>query len=185
MKNLENKIQKIETVFSESFDIEDVHAGIDEEQKHLDSKNDKLSARVESEQNEISEKIRNLAKYFNNLDKLAELQVELFSLRQICVEKKAFFESLYTKLNRKNKEKKRDVFLTLKIKGDSNVAPKTSEEFRILSENLMKDIEYKLDVFSIQKNFYHNSIDTLDRMIFGVKNRIQIYDIYLVERGQK
>lgn len=115
--------------------------------------------------------IKGMASRMKEIHDIAELQVDLFSKRQIVVE---YISSLRVKCSkvyqkyRKNKSNALDDFTKT-----SQIRYNKSDVTTILEGVTAVDREY-IDILETQIYYYEQTVKTIDNMIYGVKHRIEL-----------
>ena len=172
--NLEKKLNEIDQDFFKQDLIEETSRN---EIKDMSDNESNIQKVVVNEQEKFSQLIREMAYKFRNVEDFVQLQVDMYSSRQNIVERKSFFNQLHNKLNKKLRSKKDKEFSNIKTKGHNNFLAKTSHEQNIILDGILNDIVSLISVISDHQQFLDSSLDTIDRMIFGFKHRIQIEEI--------
>ena len=136
--------------------------------------NQDLREVFERERKEITELIKNLNQKIRIITEIPELQVELYSYRQIIVEKRAQLYSTLSVIKKSLKNKRKKAYIETKTNNDISI--KSAIDTNIFVEDYIREESEKIDLLELQINFMEESINTLDRVIFGIKNRISIED---------
>ncbi len=117
------------------------------------------------------EKIVAMANKLIRLDGIADLQVDLFSSRQIIIERISKLYNYLAKYNSVYKSKKRDLFV--KYTTESQIKLGQGEKV-IMVEGDLTNIQERIDVIIQQIDYYKESVKNIDSMIYGVRNKLQI-----------
>lgn len=120
---------------------------------------------------EICDKIQYLSEKFKRIETLTEMQIELFSYRQILVEERSLLNDILIKIKELYNTHSKEAMLKIKIDYDLKI--KNNQEFEIAFNSELNDIITKKTTFENQREFLTESLNTIDRMIFGVKFRLQ------------
>ena len=116
--------------------------------------------------------ILSMAKKLSDMNKISEVQVELYSNRQLVLEHSHYLQSLLFKVNKNYKKslgKKWDDYITgsRKMKmGETNV----------LVEAATAEFKEKIDVIQSQIEYMQETIKSIDNIIYGIRYRIQLED---------
>jgi len=133
-----------------------------------------LDTALTSERDDFSVKILELIKSINDVSKIAEAQVLMLSYRHMMVDKitkyrvalykKKTSDSNYRKLRYEYYKTQHDVRL----------------DHREINQYIDSDIALRIrqtELLESQVNFFQQCVETLDKMGFSIKNRIQIEEI--------
>jgi hypothetical protein len=140
-----------------------------------DDKIKKNADQLRHERERYTELIKSFSKNFVRTENLIQLQIDLFSNRQILSERKAYISEIILKYNRLLKKQRAEHYTDIKM--NSNLNLKSSEGVNIFLDERIKDIDYNINIFQIHYNFIEETLNTIDRMIFGIKHRIQIQEM--------
>ena len=128
-----------------------------------------------NERDDITSSITELSKKFNSISTLNELQIELYSRRQMFVDKKSLISDYLNKITRNHKIKKEECFINLKTNSDLYI--KNNSDIKMLIDSSLSEIEERINLYTNHIDFLQETINTIDRMIFGIKYRLQIYEL--------
>lgn len=173
MKNINEKIDCFNFDVNMIFDDKNETSKYSKENEE-ELKIEKVYLFFDEQRVEWTETLKKLSSKFSKMNLLTELQVDLFSNRQVLIEKKMYITDLFNKLNKKAKIMKANNFRDLRSK--ENLYTKSNSDFKLLLEEKDANIDEKLAMYSNHLNFLQETINTIDRMIFGVKHRLQIYE---------
>jgi len=133
-----------------------------------------LDTALTSERDDFSVKILELIKSINDVSKIAEAQVLMLSYRHMMVDKitkyrvalykKKTSDSNYRKLRYEYYKTQHDVRL----------------DHREINQYIDSDMALRIrqtELLESQVNFFQQCVETLDKMGFSIKNRIQIEEI--------
>jgi|GEM_PF-1717302 len=121
-----------------------------------------------------TKKILEHSQNFKDIEKIIELQVELFSDRQIILEQKHKLYERVSKMNNDISRDKRSKYLEYSINYDLRL---NKDEKNIFIE---ADLANKSDLINLidnHINYLDQTIKTLDNIIFGIKYRISLYEM--------
>jgi len=130
-----------------------------------------LQILLEKKRNNINDSIAEFSELLKNINSIAELQVKIYSYRQIVLEDKFKLMDTISKLNqiwRREFAKKFDEYT---FNSDYRY-DKEQKENRILND--LKNLNFKRELLKNQLEFIKESISTIDNLIYGIKYRIQI-----------
>jgi hypothetical protein len=105
-----------------------------------------------------------------DMGKMTELQVELYSNRQIVLEESHYLQSLLAKITktyRKSVGAKTVDFMT----GDRKLK---MGETNILVEASVSELKEQIDLFESQIEYMQETKKNIDNMVFGLGHRIQL-----------
>ncbi len=117
------------------------------------------------------ERILEISGGMNRLDKIGNIQVDILSTRQILLEKISKLYQYLAKYNAVYKRQKRDLLIKYSVGYDVKLG---QGEKVIMAEGDLAVIQERIDTISHQVDYYKDTIRTLDSLMFGVKNKIQI-----------
>lgn len=146
---------------------------INENQETADSSkpNDAIFARFKAERDEWTGKVKDMSQRMRNIYDLAELQVDLYSNRQICADYTHTLMTHLTKINRIFREKKIERWEHYTRNYDLRM-DKDPKELHIYVD--MADIVERKDYVQNHLEFFRETIRTIDSMCYGVKHRMAL-----------
>lgn len=115
--------------------------------------------------------IKNLAERMRDIAKLIDVQCDLFTYRQNCVERK---HELLIELNKYNRKYKVMVANRLSYYNKDYDRKLTTTEKDRMIEGDTSELKYWLDSIEDQVNFFDQVFKNIDNMIFGIKHRIEL-----------
>lgn len=142
------------------------------------SEKESFSDRFETEKQEWTVRIGDIASRFKNIEGLAEVQVDLYSQRQLATE---YIHQMMVKQSQLKKfwlvewKKVYDKF------ENSDVRYGEKERTKFADEATSK-IKFKMEMIAHHIDFFRETVKTIDNMIFGVKHRVDIEDF---KRGNR
>ena len=125
--------------------------------------------------------VEEMTKCLRYLDKLTDLQVEVYSRRQEAVENYHTLSNILAKRTKVYKEKYAQVYNNLrplKIAPGSTVFMYGTE--RALTDQIESQLsqdKYIIDLTESQMNYMSETIKTIDGIIYSINNRIKIEEI--------
>jgi len=142
---------------------------INEESENIDRKG--IAEEFEEERKVWKDNILEMASKVNKLDKVASLQVDLYSSRQILIERisklyqyLALYSSVY-------KTQKKDLFIKYTVDSDIKLG---QGEKNIMVEGDLADLQKKISLIEHHIDYYKESVKNIDSMLYGVRNKLQI-----------
>ena len=135
--------------------------------------------RFERERSEWTERTNSMAVRFKNVEDMVEVQVDLYSNRQLAVDYMQQLISLQTRLKKAWLTEWKKVYESLLSEQDYRYSEKERTKFADEKTGAGK---LKIDIMQVHIEFFRETIRTIDNMIFGVKHRIDIEDF---RRGNK
>lgn len=137
-----------------------------------DEKQD-FKARFDEERSEWKEKIEVLALHMKDIKTLAKAQVDLFSQRQVLLEYSYKLAGIVSKLNSKYRVEKSQ---KLKHYSENHDVRYGSNEKNVLIEGDLTQISEKIELVEGHRKFIDQTVQTIDHMLYGVKQRIALED---------
>jgi hypothetical protein len=125
--------------------------------------------KFEEERAEWTEKIRQLSIRMKNIRELSDVQVELFSSRQILLEYVAKLGQVMTKLNSRYRKDRGD---KLRHYSENSQVKYGANEKTPLIEGDLTELKERIDVVDIQVSFINETIKSVDHMLYGIRQRI-------------
>lgn len=135
-----------------------------------EKKQDSFESRFENERSEWKEKIEAWSKLFNDIEKIPELQVTLYSAQGQLADYKGKLSSFYNKNNFLFRDKKGKVVQNY---SNDQVRYTGPEKNSILESTLKQDL-LKLELVSTHIEFINDIYDIIKNMIYGIKYRVEI-----------
>ena len=123
------------------------------------------------EREEWTSTIREISSRFKIVENLAEVQIDLYSKRQIAIEYQYKLIGIHTKLKKLLLEKWKKAYDDAGKNEDYRYSEKEKTK---VAEIATVEIKYKTENVSNQIEFFRETVKTIDNMIFGVKHRIEI-----------
>jgi hypothetical protein len=132
-----------------------------------------FSKLFEKERAEWKENIQVIALQMKDIKTLAKAQVDLFSQRQILLEYSYKLASIISKLNSKLSTEKSKKLRDYSERSDIRYG---SNEKTVLIEGDLTEITEKIDLVESHRKFIDQTIQTVDHMLYGVRQRISLED---------
>ena len=142
-----------------------------EQQANIEPSKIDFDKKFNDERSEWTEKIRTLAIRMKNIRELAEVQVDLYSNRQILLEYIAKLGQVMTKLNSKFRKDKAD---RLKYYSENSQVKYGANEKTPLIDGDLTELKERIDIVETQISFLNETMKTVDHMLYGVKSRISL-----------
>ena len=133
----------------------------------------------ESERQEWTSLIKNIASRFKIIENMAEVQVDLYSQRQLAVDYMQQLSVLQSRLKKNYESEWKKAYDDLALNQDFRYNERERAKFATERTSTSK---LKIDILQVHIEYFRETIRTLDNMIFGVKHRIEIEDF---KRGNK
>jgi hypothetical protein len=127
----------------------------------------------ETEREEWKEKIQVLSLNMKDIKTLAKAQVDMFSYRQVLLEYSYKLAGIVSKLNSKYKSDKARKMR--EYSEQMNVRYGATEKM-ILIEGDLIEISEKTELVENHRKFIDQTIQTVDHMLYGVRQRISLED---------
>jgi len=142
-----------------------------EQQPNVERKDFARDFQIERE--EWTEKIRTLSIRMKNIKELAEVQVDLYSSRQVLLEMYSKLGQVMVKLNAKYRKDKAE---RLKYYSESVQVKYGANEKTPLIEGDLSELKERMDLVDGQISFFNETTKTVDFMLYGVKDRIKLQE---------
>ncbi|NBU97594.1 MAG: hypothetical protein EBS19_05140 [Spirochaetia bacterium] len=142
-----------------------------EQQPNVEKKDFARDFQIDRE--EWTEKIRILSVRMKNIKELAEVQVELYSSRQMLLELYSKLGQVMVKLNSKYRKDKAE---RLKYYSESVQIKYGANEKTPLIEGDLSELKERMDLVDSQISFFSETMKTVDFMLYGVKDRIKLQE---------
>jgi len=120
-----------------------------------------------------TEKIRILSVRMKNIKELAEVQVELYSSRQMLLEMYSKLGQVMVKLNGKYRKDRAE---RLKYYSESVQVKYGANEKTPLIEGDLSELKERMDLVDGQISFFNETMKTVDHMLYGIRHRIMLED---------
>ena len=140
-----------------------------EQQANVERKDFAKDFQVERE--EWTEKVRVLSIRMKNIRELAEVQVELYSSRQMLLELSSKLGQVMVKLNSKYRKDKAD---RLRYYSESVQIKYGANEKTPLIEGDLSELKERMDMVDGQISFFNETMKTIDHCLYGIKSRIAL-----------
>ena len=125
------------------------------------------------ERSNWTEKVRTYSVRMKNIREIAEVQVDLYSSRQILLEYQAKLAQALIKLNTKFRKDKGD---RLKYYSENTQVKYGANEKTPLIESDLSAIKERMDIVEGQISYMNDTIKTIDFMLYGIKDRIKLQE---------
>ena len=142
-----------------------------EQQSNVEKKDFARDFQLERE--EWTEKIRTLSIRMKNIKELADVQVDLYSSRQIRLEMYSKLGQVMVKLNAKYRKDKAD---RLRYYSESVQVKYGANEKTPLIEGDLSELKERMDLVDGQISFFNETMKTVDHMLYGIRHRIMLED---------
>lgn len=130
-----------------------------------------IAEEFEEERKKWKDKVIEMANKVNKLDQVAALQVDLYSSRQIIIERISKLYQYLSIYNSAYKSKKKELFIKYTV--DSDIKLGQGEKI-IMVEGDLADLQKKLNLIEHHIDYYKETVKNLDSMLYGVRNKLQI-----------
>ena len=135
--------------------------------------------RFELERTEWTADVKGIAVRFKNVEDLIDVQVDLYSKRQQAVEYMHQLMVLQSRLKKSWIAEYKKAYDALLMDQDYRHSEKEKQR---IAEEKTSTSKLKLDVLQTHVDFFRETVKTIDNMIFGIKQRLEIEDF---RRGNK
>ena len=127
--------------------------------------------KFEEESAEWSEKIRVLSIRMKSIKEIAEVQVDLYSNRQVLLEYVTKLGQVLSKLNAKYRKDRAE---RLKHWSENSQIKYGANEKTPLIEGDLAELKERIDLVDGYISFLNETIKTVDHMLYGIKSRIAL-----------
>lgn len=135
--------------------------------------------RFEKERADWTEKVRTIASKFRSIDNMVEVQVELYSERQVATDYIHELTVLFSKLKKLYLSEWKKAYDALSMNEDLRYNEREKTKF---SDEKAAGSKLKMEILQNHIDYFRETVKTIDNMIFGVKHRLDIEDF---KRGNK
>jgi hypothetical protein len=145
-----------------------------EETTHQDpqaSSEKTFTEKFTEERAEWTKTISEISNRFRVVENLAEVQIDLYSKRQIAIEYQYKLIGIHSKLKKMLIVEWKNAYEKAGHNEDIRYSEKEKTKF---AEAATVELKYKSESLSSQIDFFRDTVKTIDNMIFGVKHRIEI-----------
>lgn len=132
-----------------------------------------LSKRFERERKEWREKIKKLAGDMKEMKSLSEVLTDALSERQIALDYTHTLMSLLSTANAKLKKAKKKKFLY--YTQDYDLVLQKEQKNLFIDVDLENEVVIQ-ELISAHLSYMRGTVDSLDKLLFGIKWRMQIQD---------
>lgn len=129
---------------------------------------------LSKERGEYSNKISDIIKMINRIDQIAEAQVLMLSYRHMLVDKIIKYRAATYKKKANDQNYKKMRYEYYKTQHDIKL------DYREINTFIESDMALRIrqtELLENHINWYSQCVDTLDKLGFSIKNRIQIEEI--------
>jgi hypothetical protein len=144
---------------------------IQNQEKNPSSSNDAIYARFKTERDEWTNTIKDMSSRMKSIYDVADLQVDLYSNRQIIADYTHTLMAHLTKINRIFREKKIERWEHYTRNYDLRM-DKDPKELHIYVD--IADIVERKDLVQNHLEYFRETIRTIDTMCYGIKNRLAL-----------
>ena len=130
-----------------------------------------MESQFGGERSEWTERIRELSIRMKNIREMAEVQVELYSSRQMLLELSSKLGQVMVKLNSKYRKDKAD---RLRYYSESVQIKYGANEKTPLIEGDLSELKERMDMVDGQISFFNETMKTIDHCLYGIKSRIAL-----------
>lgn len=150
-----------------------------EAQKEVSSNQIGYVERFDAERGEWTEKIRGIASRFRSIDNMIDVQVDLYSERQVATDYIHELTVLFSKLKKLYLAEWKKAYDALSLNEDLRYNEREKNKF---ADEKAAASKLKMEILQNHIDYFRETVKTIDNMIFGVKHRLEIEDF---KRGNK
>lgn len=144
-----------------------METGLDKHEDIINGFKNKFS----EERSKWTKKIKSMGSKLSRLEKMIELQTEVYSERQVIVEYNHELLATLSSLNSILKKKKKEKFINYSTNYDIMLK---SPEKTIMIEGDLSNLMERIDILENQIKFYDKTLKSIDNIVYGIKNRIEL-----------
>jgi hypothetical protein len=133
-----------------------------------------LEEALDKERNEMTSKISDVIKMINRIDRISEAQVLMLSYRHILVDKMTTFRAALYKRKANDENYRKMRYEYYKTQHDVRLMPTEINQF--INSDMAQRIR-QVDLLNSQLTYYSQCIETLDKMGFSIKNKVQVEEL--------
>lgn len=147
--------------------------------KEVSSKEVGYVERFENERALWTEKVKEIASKFKEIDNMIDVQVELYSERQVATDYIHELTVLFSKLKKVYQTEWKKAYEGLSFNEDLRYNDREKNKF---ADEKTAGSKLKMEILQNHIDYFRETVKTIDSMIFGVKHRLEIEDF---KRGNK
>ena len=136
----------------------------------MDQELERIKERFIEERGKWKDKVVDMARRMKSMSELAELQVDLYTYRQEAIEYYYNLNLAVIKLEKKYSKLKRRLVEEL---NDKDVRYGKTD-MNVIVDGAAADHKHHIEIVKSQASYLHETVKTIDNMIFGIKHRIEI-----------
>ena len=133
-----------------------------------------LDEALEKERKELTEKIAEIVRMIGNIDTISECQVLMLSYRHMLVDKLTKLKGAIYRRKANDENFKKIRYEYYKTQHDVRL------DYREINQFVASDMSLRtrqVDLLDSQINYYQQCIETLDKMGFAIKAKIQVEEM--------
>lgn len=140
-------------------------------QENNSSEKEDITKRFEREQREWNTKIDEMTSRMRDISVLSDVLVDALSQRQMALEKTHILMSVLSGINAQLRKKRKERFLYYSQSYD--LVLQKDQKNLFIDVDLEKLVRTQ-ELFSNHLSYMRSTVDTIDKMLYGVKWRIQL-----------
>jgi hypothetical protein len=138
--------------------------------KEMDQELERIKERFIEERSKWKERVVDMAQRMRNMSGLPELQVDLYTYRQEAIEYYYNLNLAVIKLEKKYSKLKRKLVEEV---NDRDVRYGKTD-MNVIVDGASADHKHHIEIVRSQASYLHETVKTIDNMIFGIKHRIEM-----------
>jgi hypothetical protein len=146
-------------------------ADLIESQENQSSSNEPIFVRFKKERDDWTKKIQDMSRRMKDIYDLADLQVDLYSNRQIVVDYTHTLMTHITKINKIFRERKAERWEHYTRNYDLRMDKDPKENLIYVD---MAEVVERREYVQTHLEFFRETIKTIDTMCFGIKHRMAL-----------
>ena len=167
---------KFDNFFSSEPDLEHKKKELEQKQEEEIKSLETLFA---NQRQEWTNKVKEMGAKLKRVVEINELQVQIYSERQMAVDQYHYLLDVLVKLNKRYRSEYAKKYKHYSFEANLRFPNETSKVNQVLSD--ISDLVVKRERFNNHIKFFENTIKTIDNIIFGIRYRI---DVEQIARGK-
>lgn len=143
------------------------------EKKNIEEEKIVLSKKFATERKAWRIKMKNLTSNMNDMNTLSDVLIDALSSRQIALEYTHIIMSKLSIINAELRKKKKSKFLF--YSQDYDIVLQKEQKNLFIDVDL-EEYVVKQELLAVHLSYMRGTVDSIDKLIFGIKWRIQIKD---------
>lgn len=130
-----------------------------------------MERRFTQEREDWRNKVANLAHKMREVKGISEVQVNLYSERQLLIEYQHNLGQVLSRVLTKQKKLRK---ASLKKYSENNDVKYGANEKTVLIEGDLSDVAQRVEIIENHRKYIDQTVQTVDHMLYGIRNRIEL-----------